>query len=209
MIINLRGPNGSGKSTVAYGLIAKGEKSNLEEVELASYTTPGGAERVVTGYWIHPLDLIVIGPYRTACGGCDAIKTQSLVKESVIIAAAAAKHVFFEGVIVSTLFRGYQELSIALKARKVCMYSTLDRKPVKSGSGKFGPMIWAYLDTPLEVCLDRIQQRNGGKPINEQLVADKVRSIAATRTKAEAAGERTTTIRYKSALADVLKLLEG
>ena len=33
------------------------------------------------------------------------------------------------------------------------------------------------LTTPLEVCLERIQHRNGGKPINEELVAQKLKTV--------------------------------
>ncbi len=165
MIINLRGTNGSGKSTVARGLL---EGLETREVELAPYLTPGGVPRVVAGLYAPARDLIVVGPYRTACGGCDAIKTQDLVKESVRRAAALACHVFFEGVIISTLYSGYRALSDELRA-----------------AGHH--YTWAYLDTPLEVCLARIQARNGGKPIKENLVSDKMRSIQATFDKAHAA----------------------
>lgn len=186
MIINLRGANGSGKSTVAFDLMHK--FLDQKEIMLASYLTPGGAKRFVTGYHLLNANLVIVGSYNTACGGCDGIKTQELIKKSVMEAAFISKHVFFEGVIVSTLFSGYLDLSRVLENK--------------------GGMTWAYLDTPLETCLARIQKRNGGKPINEQLVADKVRSIESTRRKAEAAGERVVTIRHKKALEDVLELLK-
>jgi len=161
-IVNLRGTNGSGKSTVARALIEAGE---TREIDLAPYTTAAGKPRSVTGYAVPSLDLIVVGPYRTACGGCDAIKTQDLVKESVRLAANRAKHVFFEGIIISTLYSGYRVLSDELRAagHHYC---------------------WVYLDTPIDVCLERIQARNGGKLIKEALVEDKVKSIKATFNKA-------------------------
>ncbi len=162
-IVNLRGTNGSGKSTVAFALI-----EGAREIALAPYQTPKGAQRFVAGYHNPALDLIVVGPYRTQCGGCDGIATQALIKESVKLAARRAQHVFFEGVIVSTLYSGYRVLSDELRAEGH-HYS------------------WLYLDTPLEVCLARIQTRNGGKPIKEDLVADKIKSIASTFNKAHAA----------------------
>lgn len=189
-IINLRGANGSGKSTVAFKLMERQPTGFVKEVQLAEYTTPKGARRAVPGYHLLGLDLIVVGPYRTQCGGCDGIKTQELIKQSVHVARGIARHVFFEGVIVSTLFSGYLEASRLLRE--------------EMGEG----ITWAYLDTPLETCLSRIQTRNGGKTINEQLVADKVRSIESTRRKAEEAGEIVKAIRHKKALADVMELLK-
>ena len=194
-IINLRGCNGSGKSSVAFDIMRLANaKANdgkaVGEIALADYETDAGKPRHVPGYLIRPLNLVIVGPYRTACGGCDGIKTQDLIRQSVKLAAAMAKHVLFEGVIVSTLFSGYKELADQLRQEKR------------------GDMVWAYLDTPLDVCLARIQHRNGGKPINEALVADKVKSIEATRRKATEAGETCVTIKYKKATAQILELLK-
>lgn len=178
MIVNLRGTNGSGKSTVARSLLA-----GAREVELAPYTTARGAARRVVGYHAADLGLVIVGPYRTECGGCDAVKTQNLVCESVRLAARLAPNVLFEGVIVSTLFSRYLELSREL-----------------------GGLTWAYLDTPLDVCLARIAARNGGKAIKEDLVADKHRAIARTADKARAAGEWVVAVPSANALETVRRL---
>jgi thymidylate kinase len=183
MIVNLRGTNGSGKSTVARGLIMVDPEARI--VYLAEYKTEAGAERWVPGYHVPKLDLVVVGPYRTDCGGCDAIKTQALVKEAVRKAASLTTHVLFEGVIVSTLFSGYLELSKGLVA-----------------DGRT-PLAWCYLDTPVEECLRRIQVRNGGKPIKEDLVRQKVRAIEGTRRKAQEAGEEVRMVNHQRALEEV------
>jgi hypothetical protein len=169
-ILNLRGCNGSGKSTIARALF-QGE--DYHEIDLAPYHTPKGALRHVAGYLVPSRSLVVVGPYRTDCGGCDAVKTQDLVCESVRMAAVRAPNVFFEGVIVSTIFQRYYALSREL-----------------------GGMVWAYLDTPLEVCLARIQARNGGKEIKEYKVAEKLPMIGSTRRRANAARERVETVSY-------------
>ena len=65
----------------------------------------------------------------------------------------------------------------------------------------------SYLDTPLDVCLKRIQERNGGKAINEKLVADKIRSISSTRAKAIANGEGVLDVPYEKASAFIQKQL--
>lgn len=183
MIINLRGTNGSGKSTVARALMG----TDPEEVELAEFQTPAGKWRQVIGYRNPALGLIVVGPYRTDCGGCDGVKTQDLICEAVTSAAKDFnQHVFFEGVIVSTLFSRYAKLADEL------------------GRDEF---VFAYLDTPLAVCLKRIQKRNGGKPIKEDLVADKVRAINSTRHKADAAGYRVEVLPYRSATERILEMI--
>lgn len=182
-IINLRGPNGSGKSTVAHDII---KKYAAEQIPLVEYINKGGGEKTVLGYYIKALDLTIVGSYNTACGGCDGIPTQELICAAVEVAAKKSRNVFFEGVIVSTIYGRYKELS----------------------EKQHGDFIWAFLDTPLETCLARIQARNGGKQINEDLVSAKVRAIAATERKAAEAGERCALINHKRATQDVLGLLE-
>ena len=184
MILNVRGTNGSGKSTLAFTLL--GSPETRATVPLADYTVErknGPSGRSVAGYAVPERDLIIVGRYSTACGGCDGIPTQDLVKRAVMRARELASNVFFEGIIVSTLYRGYQTLSNELK-------------------GRFDdPLTWAYLDTPLEICLERIQARNGDKPIKTELVANKIKSIQSTRRKAEQAGERVITIPWQESKA--------
>lgn len=183
MIVNLRGTNGSGKSTVPHTLIA--QSKDAREVNLVGYTTEKGAERFVVGYHLRDLDLCIVGKYATACGGCDGVKTQDLICAAVIAASRVATNVLFEGVIVSTLFSRYLTLAKGFKKRG---------------------FTWAYLDTPLKTCLERIQKRNGGKEIKEDLVASKTRAIASTRVKAEVAGQRVKIINHKNAVAEVKAL---
>ena len=109
----------------------------------------------------------VIGDYTTACGGCDAIDTQEEVRKR-ILQNLDARYVLFEGVIVSTIFDSWLQFSRAI-----------------------GGMLWVYMDTPLNVCLERVYGRNKNQRIKEQLIADKIRSIDSTRRKALACEEET------------------
>lgn len=192
MIINLRGTNGSGKSTIAKAILERPD-SYMSPVVLGAYETPKGKTRVVDGYKsvlnFGEHLIIVVGPYRTNCGGCDAIKTQDLVCDAVRRAVSIGQNVLFEGVIVSTLYDRYRKLSQELRAL---------------GHG----YIWAYLDTPLELCLQRIQLRNGGKPIKTSLVENKVKAIRSTRHKAESAGEDVRTIHHDKAVEEVMSWLK-
>lgn len=168
MIVNIRGTNGSGKTTLVRSLIAMGNGS--AQVDLAPYFTKGGKERFVPGTtFILPngKTCCAVGNYAGPnCGGCDTIKTQDLICASVEDAAKRFDHVLFEGVIVSTLYSRYAKLDAE-------MYRKYEQMTV-----------WLYLLTPTKLCLNRIQKRNGGKPINEQLVEDKVRAITITMNKA-------------------------
>ncbi len=181
MIVNLRGTNGSGKSTVIFQLL---DGKTVEVVPLASYQSKAGRERFVEGYLCQELDLVVVGKYATACGGCDGIPTQDLICESVRKASTLAQNVLFEGVIVSTLFSRYSDLAKEL-----------------------GGFTFAYMDTPLETCLARIQARNGGKPIKEDLVASKVRAILSTKEKARSAGHQVLDVPHKDATKSILNLI--
>lgn len=174
-IVNIRGPNGSGKSTLVRSLFTDQDRVG-KVITQAGLTVP---------VRINPSRVAVVGPYRTACGGCDGVKTQDAVCDAVRGAMVMADHVVFEGVVVSTIFKRYLDLSREL-----------------------GGMVWAYLDTPLDVCLERVYRRNGGKPIKEDLVRDKFTSIARTCEKAEAAGERVLLLPWKDPLPTLLGVLK-
>lgn len=173
-IINIRGTNGSGKTTCARNLLGG------QEYQRGSLGLTGVTVNITAG------GIAVIGKYSNACGGCDGIKTQDLICEAVREASQQFEHVVFEGMLVSTLFKRYADLSTELP----------------------GGIVFAYLDTPLLVCLSRIQQRNGGKPINEQLVADKVRAIESTRLKFMDGGFKVAMLDYKNPMPRLRELLE-
>lgn len=119
--------------------------------------------------------VVIVGDYSPASygsttAGLDRISTQADAKAAILYASQGVpqpKAVLFEGIIVSTIFQGWLDFSKTLEE----------------------PMIWAFVETPVETCLTRIAARNGGKEINEDLVWDKWRSIRRVKEKAVAAGE--------------------
>ena len=168
IIINLRGANGSGKTFTAEGLLTE----PVAIIELLQYITPAGRPRVVPGH-LGADKVLLVGKYEKGkCGGCDTIKTQDMIRSAVKAAAdmSQGEVVLFEGVIVSTIFKSYLDFAQQIKrlGHQYC---------------------WAYLNTPLEVCLQRIKERNKGRPVKEKLVADTVKSISSTRFKAKQVGE--------------------
>lgn len=176
--INVRGCNGSGKTTLLRSL-ARDPRCVVVEASVPDH------KPIPITYT--PEGLAIIGDYTPAAAGAttaglDRIKTQAAAKAVAEFAGAntEVKAVLFEGVVVSTIYGPWQEWS---KAN--------------------GGMVWAFLDTPLEVCLKRIQERNGGKPIKEDQVADKHRTIARVREKALEAGEAVRDIHWETTLKDI------
>jgi hypothetical protein len=99
-----------------------------------------------------------------------------------------ARNVIFEGVIISTIWSSYYEFAKTFKPKQ---------------------FVWAYMDTPPELCELRVRDRNGGKEgVKYESIHDKARAIQSTATKALEAGERVEWIRHRRAVADVLGLLE-
>lgn len=186
-VLNLRGTNGSGKSSIAHRLL------ELPHKELTLAWNPANSKPVI-GYQVQmPLGVtivkvIVVGPYRTQCGGCDAIPTQDLVCAAVERAAELSPYVFFEGLLVSGIYQRYYQLA----------------KTVRKRRRKF---VWAILQTPLEECLRRVYARNGGKPIKEELVAMKLAGIESAERKARRDGETVVHIPWRRPYPSVLKYL--
>lgn len=152
MVINLRGTSGSGKTTVVRGLIERGTLTPL-----------GGTPKKPEAYRLEfsPSTFInntyIIGSYENVCGGCDSISTQDEICRRIRDYAKAG-HVVVEGLLMSHLFS---------------RYAMLDRELHALGT----PFIWAFLDTPLETCIARVQQRRDARgtvtPLNTKNTTDK------------------------------------
>lgn len=185
-VINLRGANGSGKSFIISSWMAR--QNAIPQPQQKNLF--GGTTRVkVPEYYTLNDGGIVVGPYLTNCGGCDSLDSTNLVKNRILEAIGRKpKYVLFEGVIISTVFETWLQFSRQLKPPG---------------------MFWVYLDTPLEVCLRRIQERNRGKAIKEQLVRDKIKSIESTRRKAVDAGEQVVILHHETALEEFRELMKS
>jgi thymidylate kinase len=192
MIINIRGTNGSGKTTLARELITP----QAQPVDLVWYDNPTkrdpGRRSSVEG-WGTPGGYLAVGKYSTGCGGMDTIKTFDLQQQAVMAATrlpGSPRHVICEGVLASTVAGSWLEFFKAVQSE---------------GAHR---VLVAYLDTPLELCLERIRERQratdrGEREIKEDLVADKIKSIKATRSKMEFAGIPTVLLRHDRAVEDL------
>lgn len=137
MIINIRGTHGSGKSTAVRRILGK-----FHTLPICDILT-----RKVLGYRVHLPNgqtLGVVGNYSNACGGADGIQPYSAVWPRVKFFADTENHVLFEGALISTTYGSIGEAADAY------------------GEG----FVFAFMDTPLDVCVARVNQRRAtaGKP---------------------------------------------
>jgi predicted ABC-type ATPase len=178
-IINLRGGNGSGKTTVHHWLI---DEHNAEPM----FDPPffGGADKKANAWKIPGNDkpLYVIGKYT---GGADSILFETLWTE--IQGFAQHGHVFFENVLVSGGKMAW------LKKRRTMP----DQR-----------WFWLTLDTPAEVCIERIYGRNGGKPINEEQIKNFNARVRMLSGWLHEEGEESYTIDHTKSIEQVHKFLE-
>lgn len=141
-IINIRGTSGSGKST----LVKKFLDYHPHD-PIVNQLSDWKKEKVIAykcwDYSKPEFVAFVMGRYETQCGGWDALSYKGSHEdlETMCIAAAAKGHVIFEGLTVSSSYTRWLNVSKAYP----------------------GQMVFAFMDTPEEVCHERILARNGGK----------------------------------------------
>lgn len=130
-IVNIRGCNGSGKTTIVRRFLERLPKTAL-----------GGKPGRPAGYRVDATDwgiqtpIYVVGSYENACGGTDGIKTQEEIVERVQRAYDYG-HVLVEGLLMSKSSDG----------------------GVTAPALRDMGAIFAFLDTPWGVCLQRVLGR--------------------------------------------------
>lgn len=119
-----------------------------------------GKERVLATVF-PTYNYVALGKYSNKCGGMDGFKTTDEIRLAVETLWGLNFNILMEGIMASTVRQTYIDLFSRLQAEKdvkrdVVVYNILP---------------------PLQVCLNRIQKRNGGKPIKEEQVASKWRTV--------------------------------
>ena len=150
MIICLRGTNGSGKTTTVLKIMKR--YGAVPE----SVNNRGRANNykmsLENGEILH-----VIGCYESVTGGCDGIHEHEEIW-SRIVQFAKVGHVLFEGLTVS----GF--------------YGRIGKWSEAYGDS----MVFAFLDTPVETCIERVKfrrkQRGKIDPLNPKNLIDKYRA---------------------------------
>ena len=139
MIIKLAGANGSGKSTLARAFI---KHWNLKPV-----TWPGKSKiKLYQARIAHPSfkQAVVLGDYTNACGGMDGVSNKD-VRLAMVAEYTTRQYkstlLLFEGVLLGVTYGAMGELS--------------ERSAV--------PWLYAFLTTPYEECVRRVEQRRQAK----------------------------------------------
>lgn len=184
-IVSIRGTHGSGKSSVVTKIMAQYGANEFFSMH--------GDKRVLEGYFVElpaGKTLYVVGPYRTACGGCDAVQPYSEIIPRVREAADHGNHVLLEGALVSSSYGSVGHMM-----------------------NEYAPdAVFAFLDTPLEECLARIARRRAAKgnfePVNPKNTTVKFDNVARTKDQMARLGSavRIVDIDHRAPVKAVLKL---
>ena len=129
-IVNVRGCNGSGKTHTVRRFLDK-----LPSIALGPANRPLGYQVDATAWGIMR-PVYIVGSYANTCGGCDGISTQEEIADRVVKAAGMG-HVLAEGLLMSKSSAGGHVA------------------PILKEHGA----IFAFLDTPWELCLERVVMR--------------------------------------------------
>ncbi len=187
MIVKLHGTSGSGKSTVARFLLNQGPVTLLPELN-----------RRPEGYMVEiaKLDkpLYVLGPYIATCGGLDSIPN---VDDHIMLLDKYVDqgHVFYEGLLQSEY------------------YGRIGKITERWGDDH----IFAFLDTPLDLCLERVRRRRedrgNTKPLDPTNTSLRIKKIQTLKNKLEHGlgipKRRVVTIPHDDAGPAVLRLFGG
>jgi len=134
VVVKIGGTNGSGKSSLIRAALAK-----------YAHVPVMGAKKI-EAYNVRtylPQPVVVLGSYVNVCGGMDGISDKHERLALVRKYAAGENVVLYEGLITGKTYGAMGALS---------------EEP-----GQRGNWIYAFMDTPYDVCVERIMQRRAAK----------------------------------------------
>jgi cytidylate kinase len=145
------------------------------------------------GCYVNPLDCGILGTYQRQCGGVDSIKTPEEVCRRLRLFNEKYKNVILEGIVTGHTFQRY-----SLMAREL-------------GLEKY---TFCFLDTPLDLCIQRVEQRRkekgNDKPFDPRNVIKEWHSVwERVRPKFIKAGHPVVILDHKDPIPQVLELLEN
>lgn len=170
MIIQLRSSSGGGKSTLVRQILAEG---NFTEVYREGRKRPLA---YIDG------NLVILGHYLCACGGCDTFKTNQEVYNLLIDYHNLGYNILFEGYILSAEVKNHYQLW-------------------KNGL----PLEIIRLNTPIERCIANVnyrrQQKKPGAPtLDPKHTISKHKSVISAVKKLSLLGVPTQELSYKDAI---------
>jgi thymidylate kinase len=185
-LIKIHGTSGSGKTTIVRDLMEYA--SRVDKM--------GDNPNRPSAYWLSlpgfQNPVVVLGSYESTCGGMDSITCVQTQIDLIHKYYALGAHVIYEGLLLSTYYG----------------------KPGKAVECYGQDHIWAFLDTPIDVCIERVKKRRleagNTKPLNERNTRERVRPIMALRTRLIRMGAHVVTLNHDDTPANqVMDLMEG
>lgn len=154
LLVNIRGCNGSGKSTIPMSMMDDPDMYVIEK------PYKGKRKKILTVFPTYKW--IALGTYFNKTGGLDVFPNNELTQKALWYALKKFPeyNIMMEGVIASTI-----------KSTYVNLFHEVEEKYPDT------KIIIVNFVPPFEVCLDRIQKRNGGKPIKEEIVRRKWKAV--------------------------------
>ena len=151
VLVNIRGCNGAGKSTIPLSM--------MDDPKMEVIGIQGGKRPYLTVFPTY--GWVALGTYFNKTGGLDTYKNNLETRQALFAALNYTEmDVLMEGVIASTIKSTYVDLF----------------RDLQKDSFKRKIIIMSFLP-PIETCLERIYQRNGNKPIKEEQVKGKWRTV--------------------------------
>ena len=205
-VLSIRGTNGSGKSSIARRFLPSpltggqhGGPVNLNWYPSPTKKEPGRQKRV-EGYGRDSKQLGcigIVGPYKTSCGGLDQVQDFEVSRGAIsyMLDTLCCEWVIAEGLLASGVYGSWGKYSELLRSQGH-IYA------------------FCYLNTPLEVCKERIKMRQEAagkkdKVINWQLVEDKFNSVRGNRDIALSHGEVVYDLPYLKEVEAVIDIMMG
>jgi hypothetical protein len=190
LIVQLRGTHGSGKTSIVKHLLAQ---YNAE----ALYDTSKKKPKILGYRFTSPKisrPVYVPGTYENACGGLDGCGTQEQQVE-LILKAYRYGHVLCVGVL----------------SGGVSPAATFPRMLLEAVGAENYAM--CFLDTPLQLCIDRVKarraERGDDRPFDPKNVISKYHSVVGSIQKSIDAGCRVYMLNHQDPVPQVLGLLES
>lgn len=156
LLVNIRGCNGSGKSTIP--MMMRDSDPNTFEIDWYINSRTKVLATVFPKY-----NFLALGSYKNGvnCGGLDTFKLTQHTISALNLLWCMPYNIMLEGIMASTVRQTYIDLFTSCNhnselKRKIIMFNILP---------------------PLQVCLNRIQIRNGGKPVKEDQVNSKWKTV--------------------------------
>ena len=150
-LIQIRGNNASGKTTTVRQFI---QRNNFEIKEIS---IKGKKTFITTN---KDNSIVVLGRYDKKTGGCDLFDNKEHVFNTIVWAMVNLRPqtIIFEGMIYSFTYK----------------FASILSDYVRNYNYKY---VGICLYIPLELSLERLYKRNGGKQINESMLRDKAKAM--------------------------------